>query len=325
VRVLVTGGAGYIGGIVVARALAEGFDVRVLDDLSTGHRDFVPGGILVEGDCGDRDLLAAVLLRDRYDAVFHLAAKSLVGESFAAPQEYMRANVTATRALAEACVEFGVPYIVFSSSAAVYGDSGGSRLTEESPLAPVSPYGESKLLAERELEAVGRTGGLGCVALRFFNAAGASADGRLGEDHDPETHLVPRALNVALRRADALPIYGLDYSTPDGTCIRDYVHVEDIAEAHLLALKHLAGGGASGPMNLGGSEGHSVLEVVEACRRATGAPIPTAEGPRRKGDPPVLLASSERAESLLGWRGGRASLDEIVASAWRFHAARFRR
>jgi len=323
VKLLVTGGAGYIGSIAVARALAEGFDVRVLDDLSTGHREFVPAGILIEGDCGDGDLLRATLLRGKYDAVFHLAAKSLVGESFAAREDYMRSNVTATRTLAEACVEFGVSYLVFSSSAAVYGGSGGEPLLEESPLAPVSPYGESKLLAERELAAVANVGGLAWVALRFFNAAGAWADGRLGEDHDPETHLIPRALNVALGRSDALPIYGSDYPTQDGTCIRDYVHVEDIAAAHLLALKYLVGGGRSGAMNLGGSKGYSVLEVVEACRRVTGSPIPTVEAPRRRGDPPILVASSAHAESLLGWRPALTDINDIVASAWRFHSTRF--
>lgn len=322
-KLLVTGGAGYIGSIAVARALAEGFDARVLDDLSTGHSEFVPAGILIEGDLGDADLLRATLSREKYDAVFHLAAKSLVGESFAAPEDYMRSNVTATRTLAEACIEFDVPYLVFSSSAAVYGDSGGEPLTEKSPLAPVSPYGESKLLAEKELAAVANVGKLAWIALRFFNAAGASADGRLGEDHDPETHLIPRALDVALGRFDALPIYGFDYPTQDGTCIRDYVHVEDIAAAHLLALKYLVGGGRSGAMNLGGSKGHSVLEVVDACRRVTGSPIQTVEAPRRRGDSPVLVASSSRAESALGWRPAFTDISDIVASAWRFHAARF--
>ncbi len=316
--ILVTGGAGYIGSIVVAQLLARGYAVVVLDDLSRGHREAVaPEATFVLGGIGDRALLDGVFARHGCDALVHLAAYALVGESVAEPAKYHANNVTAGRVLLEAAGAAGVRRIVFSSSCSVYGHPRATPIPEDAPLAPVNPYGETKRDFERLLAAHAGDHGAPSVSLRYFNAGGASA--RHGEDHDPETHLVPNVLRVVSGQRPALELLGTDYPTPDGTAVRDYVHVLDIADAHVRALEaNLTGATA---VNLGTGVGYSVLAVAEAARRVTGRPIATVARPRRPGDPAALVAAGGRAERLLGWRPGHSSLEEILASAWAWHRA----
>jgi UDP-glucose 4-epimerase len=319
-RILVTGGAGYIGSVVVDQLLERRFTVVVLDDLSAGHRQAVARGAgFVQGGVGNRELVESLLERERIEAIIHLAAFALVAESVAQPQKYVTNNVTAARVLWEAAVRAKIRRFVFSSSCAVYGHPATMPITEDSPLAPVNPYGETKRDFERLLADVGPKQGIGVVSLRYFNASGATE--RLGEDHDPETHLIPNVLAAALGRRAALEVYGADYPTADGTAIRDYVHVADIADAHLRALDVELDGGAAVAVNLGTGTGRSVREVVEAARRVTGRAVPTVERPRRPGDPPALVAAVGRAATLLGWRASHSSLDEILRSAWRWHQA----
>jgi UDP-glucose 4-epimerase len=319
-RILVTGGAGYIGSVVVDQLLERRFTVVVLDDLSAGHRQAVARGAgFVQGGVGNRELVESLLERERIEAIIHLAAFALVAESVAQPQKYVTNNVTAARVLWEAAVRAKIRRFVFSSSCAVYGHPATMPITEDSPLAPVNPYGETKRDFERLLADVGPKQGIGVVSLRYFNASGATE--RLGEDHDPETHLIPNVLAAALGRRAALEVYGTDYPTADGTAIRDYVHVADIADAHLRALDVELDGGAAVAVNLGTGTGRSVREVVEAARRVTGRAVPTVERPRRPGDPPALVAAVGRAATLLGWRASHSSLDEILRSAWRWHQA----
>jgi UDP-glucose 4-epimerase len=300
--------------------LDRGFKVIVLDDLSTGHRHAVARGAgFVQGGVGNRELVSALLERERIEAIVHLAAFALVAESVAQPQKYVTNNVTAARVLLEAAVRAGVRRFVFSSSCATYGHPARIPITEDTPLAPVNPYGETKRDFERLLAELGPAHGMGVVSLRYFNASGATAE--RGEDHDPETHLIPNVLSAAMGKREAVEVYGTDYPTADGTAIRDYVHVTDIADAHLRALEVDIENGAPVAVNLGTGTGRSVRDVVEAARRATGRPVPVAEKPRRPGDPPELVAAVARARTVLGWRAVHSSLEEILDSAWRWHQA----
>jgi UDP-glucose 4-epimerase len=319
-RVLVTGGAGYIGSIVVDQLLERDYRVFVLDDLSAGHPEAVArGASFVQGNVGNRELVEALVTRERIESVVHLAAFALVAESVAQPQKYVSNNVTAARVLLEAVARAGIRRFVFSSSCAVYGHPAKIPITEDTPQAPVNPYGETKRDFERLLADFGPKHGIGVVSLRYFNASGATE--RLGEAHDPETHLIPNVLAVALGKQPAVNVYGTDYPTPDGTAVRDYVHVVDIADAHVRALDVPIDGQAPVAVNLGTGGGHSVREVVDAAGRVTGKTLKTSEQPRRPGDPPALVAAVDRAASVLGWRATRSSLAEILESAWRWHRA----
>ena len=319
--VLVTGGAGYIGSVVVEELLARGHRVIVLDNLSRGHREAVaPGAVFVQGDVGDRAVLEDLFARHACDALVHLAAFALVAESVAEPRKYHANNVVAGRVLLEAAARAGVRRVVFSSSCAVYGYPPVTPIREDTPPAPVNPYGATKLEFEGLL-ARHAGDGITSVSLRYFNAAGATE--RLGEDHDPESHLIPNVLRVALGQRPALEVYGHDYDTPDGTAVRDYIHVLDLADAHVRAVDGRGEGDGRGAtaVNLGTGTGYSVLAVVEAARRVTGHAIPIVKRPRRPGDPPQLVAATGRAAQLLGWRPRHSSLEEILASAWAWHQA----
>jgi UDP-glucose-4-epimerase GalE len=315
-KVLVTGGAGYIGSHLCKLLAAEGWTPVAFDDLSSGNAWAVQWGPLVEGDLLDEAALAAAFETHRPVAVMHLAALSSVGDSILEPERYYRVNLQGTLNLLAAMRRAEVARLVFSSTASVYGAPRATPIAEGHPLHPINPYGSSKLLAERLLLDFERSHGISSVALRYFNAAGADPGGELGEERSQETHLIPIALQVALDRRRRLDLYGRDYRTPDGTCIRDYVHVTDIAAAHLLALKYLEEGGAGIALNLGSDRGFSVLEVVEALRRITGREIPAVDKPRRPGDPAELVSDSRAAREILGWRPQFSDLDSIVASAW---------
>ncbi|MFC0041388.1 UDP-glucose 4-epimerase GalE [Actinomadura rayongensis] len=316
-KVLVTGGAGYIGGVVSARLIAAGHEVVVLDDLSTGHADAVPpGATLVIGTL--RDTSHRVLSEGGFDAVLHFAAKSLVGESVEKPALYWDKNLGETLALLDAMRRTDVSRIVFSSTAATYGEPEATPITETAPTRPTNPYGASKLAIDTTLAEFARLYGLGGVSLRYFNVAGALLDDglALGERHTVETHLIPNVLKIALGQGDAVKIFGEDYPTPDGTCIRDYVHVVDLADAHLLALDAVVPGTHT-IFNLGSGTGYSVRAVVEVCREVTGHPIPARAEARRPGDPAVLVASSDEIHRTLGWKPER-DLTAMVADAWAF-------
>jgi UDP-glucose 4-epimerase len=316
VRALVTGGAGYIGSATAAALLAAGHEVTVVDDLSAGHRDAVPeDATFVAADVSDPGTMDPLVADGGFDACLHFAALIEAGESMRAPERFFTVNTAGSARLLEVLVRHGVERFVLSSTAAVYGEPTRLPIDEDDPLAPTNPYGESKLLVERMLAWHHRIHGLRVATLRYFNAAGATAE--RGERHDPETHLIPLVLQVALGTRDRVAIYGTDYPTPDGTAVRDYVHVVDLADAHVRALTALDDDGLI-VCNLGNGSGFSVREVVEAARRVTGHPVPADEAPRRAGDPAVLVASSERARHLLGWRPRYAELDTIVADAWRF-------
>jgi UDP-glucose 4-epimerase len=320
--VLVTGGAGYIGSHVVHRLRAAGRGPVVIDSLVTGHRDAVPGDVpFLLADVADRGRVGEFIERHRVRAVLHFAALSQVGESVAAPRRYFQGNTVATLSLLESVLDAGVPAFVLSSTAAVYGIPEHTPIPETHPTRPISPYGETKLSIERCLAAYHQAYGLRYAALRYFNAAGAEASAGLGERHEPESHIIPLVLSVALGTRPDVTLYGDDYDTPDGTCVRDYIHVCDLADAHVAALDHLERGGSSGAFNLGTGRGYSVLEVVLAARRVTGHPIPVVHGPRRPGDPPILVASPKLAEESFGFRARRSGLDEIVRDAWDFHRA----
>jgi UDP-glucose 4-epimerase len=317
-RYLVTGGAGFVGSHVVAALLDRGDEVVVLDNLATGHREAVlPGARLVVGDLGDAALVDALLAEGPWDAVLHFAALSLVGESMRDPYRYIAENVSTGVGLIAAAVRHGVRRFVLSSTAALFGAGGDAPIDEEAPIDPGSPYGESKAMLERTLLWAERVHGLHSACLRYFNAAGADPMGRLGEDHAPETHLLPLVIDAALGRRAELSVFGNDYPTRDGTCIRDYVHVTDLAEAHLRVLPLLAG--RSVRYNLGNGQGHSVLEVIRAVERVTGRRVPCRIAPRRPGDPPILVAASGRITREAGWRPRFAEIDAIVrtALAWR--------
>ncbi len=318
-KILVTGGAGYIGSHAVRLLERAGHDVWVYDNLSLGHRAAVPEGRLIEGELMDRPRLIDTLRGKRIEGVMHFAAFAAVGESVLDPAKYYQNNVVASLNLLDAMRASGVKRIVFSSTTATYGTPENIPITEEEPQRPINPYGFAKLVVERALADYAAAYGLGYAALRYFNAAGASADGDLGEDHDPETHLIPIVLDVALGKRPHVTIFGDDYPTPDGTCIRDYIHVDDLGVAHVLALEKLeAGKGLC--LNLGTGRGHSVREVVDACRRVTGHAIPAQIGPRRAGDPPQLVADSRLAERVLGWRPRYTDIESIVRTAWQWHS-----
>ena len=318
--VLVTGGAGYIGSAFVEQLLAVGEEVVVLDDLSRGHRAAVhPGAAFHEGRTGDRPLIERIVREHRVTACAHFAALAYVGESVREPARYYENNFSQAASLFEALCGAGVKHVVFSSTCATYGVPLQVPIPETHPQWPINPYGWSKLFVERLLADFERAYGVRFVALRYFNAAGATA--RSGEDHDPETHLVPLVLATAAGRRETLSVFGGDYETPDGTAIRDYIHVEDLGEAHRLALAHLRGGGPSELLNLGTGTGHSVLEVIEAARRVTGREVRHEVGPRREGDPPRLVADARRAREVLGWTPRRPALDEILRSAWEWMQA----
>jgi UDP-glucose 4-epimerase len=317
VRVLVTGGAGYIGSVVGSELLRAGHEVVVYDNLSRGKRDAVPRGAELEvGDVADAATLSQVLQAHRPEAIMHFAALIEAGESMQVPERYFRNNSANTLTLLECLLQHGPKRLVFSSTAALYGDPERIPIEETDPLHPTNAYGESKLLVEQMLAWLHRAHGVRYASLRYFNAAGAA--GELGEDHRPESHLIPITLQVALGKREKLSIYGTDYATPDGTCVRDYIHVLDLAQAHLLALDAL-GNRDKLIFNLGNGHGFSVREVVEVARRITGRPIAAVETARRPGDPAVLVASSKRIQQELGWKPQHSELENIVRSAWTWH------
>jgi UDP-glucose 4-epimerase len=313
VKLLVTGGAGYVGSVCAAHLVEHGHEVTVLDDLSTGHQDAVPDGArFVQADLGDA---ADELLAEGFDGVLHFAARSLVGESVVRPELYWYGNVVTTLRLLEAMRGHGTPRLVFSSTAATYGEPTQVPITEDAATRPTNPYGASKLAIDHAITSYAIAHGLGAVSLRYFNVAGAH--GRFGERHAVETHLIPIVLQVAAGQRESVQVFGDDWPTPDGTCVRDYIHVDDLADAHLLALQHTRPGRHS-VYNLGVGTGFSVREVLEAARTVTGHPIPAVTAPRRDGDPAVLIASSEAARTELGWSPRRTELTTMVGDAWRF-------
>jgi len=319
-KVMVTGGAGYIGSHTVYQLIEEGHEVIVYDNLSKGHKAAVPEGIkFVEGDLRDTAVLTETLLKHEIEAVVHFAADSLVGESMTQPAKYYHNNVVATLALLDTMRDCNVNKIVFSSTAAVYGEPESSPISEEMSTKPTSVYGRTKLVIEGILADFSMAYGLNYVSLRYFNAAGALVGGQIGEDHSPESHLIPLLLQTALGKRPSISIYGTDYNTKDGTCIRDYIHVADLADAHVLALGHLAEGGSSRVYNLGSENGFSVREVIEETKRITGIDFKVEETERRSGDPGVLVASAGKIRSELGWQPTRSDLATIISSAWQWH------
>jgi len=319
-RILVTGGAGYVGSHCLRALIAAGHDALVFDNLSRGHKKAVPAGLLVEGDLKDEGKLTALLRERKIEAVMHFAALALVGESVEMPELYYRNNVLGSFHLIEAMRQVGVTKIVFSSTTATYGTPEKMPIAETTPQLPINPYGFSKLVVEHMLDDYAAAHDFGFAALRYFNAAGAAPDGKIGEDHTPESHLIPIVLQVALGQRESISIFGDDYPTPDGTCIRDYVHVDDLAAAHLAALDRLQPG-KSIKVNLGTGRGYSVREVINACRKITGHKIPEKIGPRRPGDPPELIADSRLARKLLDWSPKYETVESIVETAWRWHQA----
>jgi UDP-arabinose 4-epimerase len=318
-RILVTGGAGYIGSHVCKVLARAGFEPIVYDNLLRGHRAAVRWGTLEVGDMTNEDRLHEVFERHRPTSVMHFAALTYVGESVSDPALYYRNNVVGTLALLSAMRRFGVGTLVFSSTCATYGNPVRLPLTEDHPREPINPYGASKLTVERILADYSMAYGLRSTVLRYFNAAGADPDGEIGEDHDPETHAVPLAIMAAAGKGPPFRIFGTDYPTPDGSAIRDYIHVLDLAEAHLSALMYLLNGGAAGVFNLGTGTGTSVLELIASVERAGSRQVPVVHAPRRPGDPPVLVADAQRAVATLGWQPRYRDIDEIVATAWSWH------
>ena len=323
--ILVTGGAGYIGSHAVLALKNAGYDVIVLDNLSYGHREIVDEVLQVElivGDTSDRPLLDRLFTTHQIDAVMHFAAYIAVGESVKEPGKYYTNNVASTLNLLEAMLAHDINKIVFSSTCAVYGMPKEVPMTERHPHDPLSPYAASKDMVERILSDFNVAFGLKSVAFRYFNACGADPGGLLGEDHTPETHLIPLALLTALKKRNTLYIFGTDYDTPDGTCVRDYIHVNDLADAHVLGLEYLLSGGESEVFNLGNGNGFSVREVIETARQVTGLEIPAIESDRRAGDAPILVGSSAKVRQMLGWNPNYADLHKIVAHAWQWHQKR---
>ncbi|HEV2494190.1 MAG TPA: UDP-glucose 4-epimerase GalE [Terriglobia bacterium] len=319
-KILVTGGAGYIGSHTAKALKRAGYEPVVFDDLSSGHPWAVKWGPLVQGSLADGDLIRATLTDHKIEAVIHFAASLLVSESMTNPQKYFWNNVVNTLRLLDAMLEAKVKHIVFSSSAATYGVPQTVPIPEDHPKNPINAYGETKLSMERAIQWYGTAYGVHWMALRYFNAAGADPDGELGEAHGPESHLVPLVIQAALGERPEVEVYGTDYPTPDGTAIRDYIHVTDLGEAHLLAFKHLLAGGESCALNLGTGQGHSVREVIAAVGRMCGGRVPYHDAPRRAGDPPSLVADPSRASRVLAWKPRYSELDSIVESAWKWHA-----
>lgn len=320
-RILVTGGAGYIGSHAVKLFRERGHDVWVYDNLALGHRASVPADRLIVGDMNELQRLDQTLVDKRIDAVVHFAAFAAVGESVQQPAKYWHNNVVNTLGLLDCMRRHGIQRFVFSSTAATFGTPKQMPISEETPQQPINPYGYSKLTVERILHDYREAYGLGYAALRYFNASGAAADGSIGEDHSPETHLIPLVIFAALGKRPHIEIFGADYATPDGTCIRDYIHVDDLAEAHLLALEKLTPG-AEMRYNLGIGHGYSVREVIRTVEEVTGKIVPVKEGPRRPGDPPVLIASSAKIQRELGWKPKYMDLRGIVETAWKWHQSR---
>ncbi|MBU5674372.1 UDP-glucose 4-epimerase GalE [Paenibacillus brevis] len=317
--ILVTGGAGYIGSHTVAELLAQGKEVVVIDNLQTGHRGALLGGKLYEGDLRDKELLAKLFSENQIEAVIHFAANSLVGESMKDPVKYYDNNVYGTLCLLEAMHAADVRKIVFSSTAATYGEPEKVPIEETDATNPTNVYGETKLTMERMMAWFDQVLGIKYVALRYFNAAGAHESGKIGEDHTPESHLIPLILQAALGQRPSIQVFGDDYNTPDGTCVRDYIHVGDLADAHLRAVEYLIQGHDSNVFNLGNGQGFSVKEVIAKVKEVTGRDFPVVVTPRRGGDPAVLIASSDKARTVLGWQPSRNKLDDIIRSAWEWH------
>ncbi len=320
--IMVVGGAGYIGSHMVGMLAREGHEVVVVDDLSGGHQESVAWARLLVGDIGDATFIERAIDMEKPDAIMHFASFIQVGESVADPAKYYRNNVTATQVLLDGMRRHDVDKFIFSSTAAIFGEPEYVPIDEAHPKLPINPYGRSKWMVEQMLEDFDAAYGLKSVALRYFNAAGADPDGRIGECHEPETHLIPLILQVASGRRTHITVYGDDYDTPDGTCIRDYIHVEDLCSAHLLALRQLLSGAASARYNLGNGEGFSVSEVIDAARRVTGHAIPVQMGERRPGDPPRLVADASRARDQLGWNPRYADLGTIIGHAWQWECRR---
>ena len=320
--ILVLGGAGYIGSHAVDQLINKGYEVIVVDNLLTGHKAAVhPDARFYAGDIRDKTFLKSVFEKETIEGVLHFAASSLVGESVEKPLKYFNNNVYGMQVLLEVMHEFDVKNIVFSSTAATYGEPKEFPITESTPTNPKNPYGESKLMMENMMKWCDNAYGMRYVALRYFNVAGAKSDASIGEDHTPETHLVPIILQVALGQRESLAIYGDDYDTPDGTCVRDYVQVEDLIAAHILALEYLKAGNESNFFNLGSNQGYSVQEMLEAAREVTGKEIPAKIAPRRAGDPSRLVASSAKAQAILGWKPKFTDVKEIIKTAWEWHVS----
>jgi len=317
--ILVAGGAGYVGSHTVKELVREGFDVLVLDNLSSGREALIGPVPFVKADLLDREAIRRVFLEHRIGAVLHFASLIQVGESFADPRKYYTHNLTTSLNLFDAMLEAGTEALIFSSTAAVYGEPERTPIPEDHPTRPANPYGRAKRMVEEILRDYERAHGLRSISLRYFNAAGAAVDGTAGECHDPETHLVPNILLSLLGKRPRLQVFGGDFPTPDGTALRDYVHVTDLAAAHVLALKSLLAGGPGDVINLGTEEGHSVLEVIRTAEKVTGRPVPYDIASRRQGDVAVLLASKAKAEKALGWKARLSSLETIVRTAWEWH------
>ncbi|MEY3866274.1 MAG: hypothetical protein RLZZ338_165 [Cyanobacteriota bacterium] len=324
-KILVTGGAGYIGSHAVLELKRAGYDVVILDNLVYGHRDIIDDVLkveLVEGDISNRALLDKLFSQDDFSAVMHFSAYAYVGESVTEPAKYYRNNVVSTLVLLEAMLEKGIKNFVFSSTCATYGIPQSIPLIEDHPQNPINPYGMTKLMVEKILADFDSAYGLKSVCFRYFNAAGADPSGLLGEDHNPETHLIPLVLFAALGKQESVSIFGTDYDTPDGTCIRDYIHVNDLASAHILGLEYLLKSRKSDAFNLGNGGGFSVREVLDTARKVTGKEILALERDRRAGDPPILVGSSEKARTILGWNPQYPDLENIISHAWKWHQHR---
>lgn len=323
--ILVTGGAGYIGSHAVRQLQKKGYEVLVLDNFVYGHKDIVENALkvpYVEGDIGDKDLLRSIFKRGKFQAVMHFSAYAYVGESVTDPLKYYQNNIISSINLLEIMRECEIKKFVFSSTCATYGNPIQVPISETHPQNPINPYGFSKLVIEQAIKDFAKAYGLEYVIFRYFNASGADAAGDLGEDHNPETHLIPLLMYRAMEKIKEFGIYGDDYETPDGTCIRDYIHVNDLADAHVLGLEHILNGKPSDIFNLGTGNGNSVKEVLEAARTITGHKIPATIHARREGDPPRLVADSSKAKNILGWNPSRENLKEIVQSAWNWHVKR---
>lgn len=316
---LVVGGAGYIGSHIVLDLLEKERQVLVLDNFVYGHEDFVQDIPFIRGDLGDGALLDSIFTEYNITGVFHFAAFAYVGESVEKPAKYYHNNVVATLTLLDKMVEHKIPRFIFSSTCATYGVPDSVPIREEDPQAPINPYGRTKLMVEHILADYEKAYGLQSVIFRYFNAAGADPRGRRGERHDPETHLIPLVLAAAAGKRKNISVFGDDYNTPDGTCIRDYIHVNDLSQAHILGLEYLEEGRPSTVFNLGNGQGFSVLEIIAGCREITGRDIPVEMAPRRAGDPPALIGDAAKAREILGWRPRHASLEDILGTAWRWH------